>query len=145
MRIFVYTIVFTGCLLAQDSLFWFDMNTVLDPVPNTPKVLDKIFGTSQLGVLDSLKNVRITTQDGFRLQVFETSSVEEANRSLRKFEKALDDSVYMIFDAPLYKLRTGNFTTKREAENEKLKLNREGYKDVWIVRSRIEQNDRLID
>jgi len=145
MRIFVYTIVFTGCLLAQDSLFWFDMNTVLDPVPNTPKVLDKIFGTSQLGVLDSLKNVRITTQDGFRLQVFETSSVEEANRSLRKFEKALDDSVYMIFEAPLYKLRTGNFTTKREAENEKLKLNREGYKDVWIVRSRIEQNDRLID
>ena len=145
MRIFVYIIVFTGCLLAQDSLFWFDMNTVLDPVPNTPKVLDKIFGTSQLGVLDSLKNVRITTQDGFRLQVFETSSVEEANRSLRKFEKALDDSVYMIFEAPLYKLRTGNFTTKREAENEKLKLNREGYKDVWIVRSRIEQNDRLID
>ena len=145
MRIFVYTIVFTGCLLAQDSLFWFDMNTVLDPVPNTPKVLDKIFGTSQLSVLDSLKNVRITTQDGFRLQVFETSSVEEANRSLRKFEKALDDSVYMIFEAPLYKLRTGNFATKREAENEKLKLNREGYKDVWIVRSRIEQNDRLID
>ena len=145
MRIIVYTIVFTGCLLAQDSLFWFDMNTVLDPVPNTPKVLDKIFGTSQLSVLDSLKNVRITTQDGFRLQVFETSSVEEANRSLRKFEKALDDSVYMIFEAPLYKLRTGNFTTKKEAENEKLKLNREGYKDVWIVRSRIEQNDRLID
>ena len=145
MRIFVYIIVFTGCLLAQDSLFWFDMNTVLDPVPNTPKVMDKIFGTSQLGVLDSLKNVRITTQDGFRLQVFETSSVEEANRSLRKFEKALDDAVYMIFEAPLYKLRTGNFTTKREAENEKLKLNREGYKDVWIVRSRIEQNDRLID
>ena len=145
MRIFVYIIVFTGCLLAQDSLFWFDMNTVLDPVPNTPKVLDKIFGTSQLSVLDSLKNVRITTQDGFRLQVFETSSVEEAKRSLRKFEKALDDSVYMIFDAPLYKLRTGNFVTKKEAENEKLKLNREGYKDVWIVRSRIEQNDRLID
>ena len=145
MRIIVYTIVFTGCLLAQDSLFWFDMNTVLDPVPNTPKVLDKIFGTSQLSVLDSLKNVRITTQDGFRLQVFETSSVEEAKRSLRKFEKALDDSVYMIFDAPLYKLRTGNFVTKKEAENEKLKLNREGYKDVWIVRSRIEQNDRLID
>ena len=145
MRIFVYIIVFTGCLLAQDSLFWFDMNTVLDPVPNTPKVMDKIFGTSQLGVLDSLKNVRITTQDGFRLQVFETSSVEEAKRSLRKFEKALDDAVYMIFDAPLYKLRTGNFVTKKEAENEKLKLNREGYKDVWIVRSRIEQNDRLID
>ena len=145
MKFIIYLVLITGSLFAQDSLFWFDMNTVRDPLPKTPKVLDKIFGTSQLGVLDSLKNVRITTQDGFRLQVFETSSVEEANRSLRKFEKALDDSVYMIFDAPLYKLRTGNFVTKKEAENEKLKLNREGYKDVWIVRSRIEQNDRLID
>ena len=141
MRLLIYSALFTGCLFAQDSLFWFDMNTVRDPLPKTPKVLDKIFGTSQLGVLDSLKNVRITTQDGFRLQVFETSSVEEANRSLRKFEKALDDSVYMIFDAPLYKLRTGNFVTKKEAENEKLKLNREGYQDIWIVRSRIEQSN----
>lgn len=124
--------------MAQDSLFWFDMNTVRDPAPKTPKVLDRIFGTSQLGVLDSLKNARISTQDGFRLQIYESSSVEDANRNLRKFEKTLDDSVYMIFEAPLYKIRTGNFVSKKEAETEKKALRKKGYKDIWIVRSRIE-------
>ena len=141
MRLLIYSALFTGYLFAQDSLFWFDMNTVRDPIPKTPKVLDKIFGISQLGVLDSLKNARITTKDGFRLQIIETSSVDEANLNLRKFREALTDSVYMIFEAPFYKLQYGNFVTKKDAEIEKLKLNREGYQDIWIVRSRIEQSN----
>ena len=138
MRPFLFLLLFTGYLSAQDSLFWFDMNSVRDPVPKTPKILDKIFGTSQFGLLDSLKNIRITTQEGYRLQVFESSSVEETNRTLRKFERSLKDSVYMVFEAPLYKLRLGNFVTKKEAEKQKENLNKKGYKNIWIVRSRIE-------
>ena len=140
MRRLLFLLLFTGCLLAQDSLFWFDMNSVRDPVPKTPKILDKIFGTSQFGLLDSLKNIRITTQEGYRLQIFESSSVEETNRTLRKFERSLKDSVYMVFEAPLYKLRLGNFVTKKEAEEQKATLNKKGYKNIWIVRSRIEQS-----
>ena len=139
MRPFLFLLLFTGYLSAQDSLFWFDMNSVRDPVPKTPKILDKIFGTSQFGLLDSLKNIRITTQEGYRLQIFESSSVEEANRTLRKFERSLKDSVYMVFEAPLYKLRLGNFATKKEAEKQKENLKKKGYKNIWTVRSRIEQ------
>jgi len=138
MRPFLFLLLFTGYLSSQDSLFWFDINSVRDPVPKTPKILDKIFGTSQFGLLDSLKNIRITTQEGYRLQIFESSSVEETNRTLRKFERSLKDSVYMVFEAPLYKLRLGNFVTKKEAEKQKENLNKKGYKNIWIVRSRIE-------
>ena len=143
MRPFLFLLLFTGYLSAQDSLFWFDMNSVRDPVPKTPKILDKIFGTSQFGLLDSLKNIRITTQEGYRLQIFESSSVEETNRTLRKFERSLKDSVYMVFEAPLYKLRLGNFVTKKEAEKQKENLNKKGYKNIWIVRSRIEQSSKI--
>ena len=142
MRRLLFLLLFTGCLLAQDSLFWFDMNSVRDLVPKTPKILDKIFGTSQFGLLDSLKNIRITTQEGYRLQIFESSSVEETNRTLRKFERSLKDSVYMVFEAPLYKLRLGNFVTKKEAEKQKENLKKKGYKNIWIVRSRIEQSSK---
>ena len=145
MRPLLFLLLFTGCLLAQDSLFWFDMNSVRDPVPKTPKILDKIFGTSQFGLLDSLKNIRITTQEGYRLQIFESSSVEETNRTLRKFERSLKDSVYMVFEAPLYKLRLGNFVTKKEAEKQKTNLNKKGYKNIWIVRSRIEQSGKNLE
>ena len=134
MRPFLFLLLFTGCLSAQDSLFWFDMNSVRDPVPKTPKILDKIFGTSQFGLLDSLKNVRITTQEGYRLQIFESSSVEEANQTLGKFKRSLKDSVYMVFEAPLYKLWFGNFITKKEAEKQKANLNIKGYKNIfWVV------------
>ena len=142
MKPFLFLLFFTGCLSGQDSLFWFDMNSVRDPVPKTPKVMDKIFGTSQFGLLDSLKNIRITTQEGYRLQIFESSSVDDANRTLRKFERSLKDSVYMVFEAPLYKLRLGNFVTKKEAEKQKENLNKKGYKNIWIVRSRIEQSSK---
>ena len=143
MRLFLFLLLFTEYLSAQDSLFWFDMNSVRDPVPKTPKILDKIFGTSQFGLLDSLKNIRITTQEGYRLQIFESSSVEETNRTLRKFERSLKDSIYMVFEAPLYKLRLGNFVTKKEAEKQKENLNKKGYKNIWIVRSRIEQSSKI--
>ena len=139
MRQFIFIWIITGILFGQDSLYWFDMSTVRDPIPKTPKVLDKIFGTSQLDVLDSLKNTRFTTQDGFRLQVFESSSAEEAKRILRKFDRAMPDSLYLVFEAPLYKIRYGNFVTKNQADATKETLAKKGYKNIWIVRSRIEQ------
>ena len=145
MRPLLFLLLFTGYLLSQDSLFWFDMNSVRDPVPKTPKILDKIFGTSQFGLLDSLNNIRITTQEGYRLQIFESSSVEETNRTLRKFERSLKDSVYMVFEAPLYKLRLGNFVTKKEAEKQKENLKKKGYKNIWIVRSRIKQSSKNLE
>ena len=52
----------------QDSLFWFDMNSVLDKPPSAPAVMDGIFGTSQIMVLDSLKNMRKLSNEGFRLR-----------------------------------------------------------------------------
>ena len=66
-----YLIFLSALLNAQDSLYWFDMSTVRDPVPNSPKILDIIYGKSQLKELDSLKNIRATTQSGFRIQLYE--------------------------------------------------------------------------
>ena len=47
-----YLIFLFWLLNAQDSLYWFDMSTVRDPVPDAPKILDVIYGKSQLKELD---------------------------------------------------------------------------------------------
>ena len=147
MRITSIIIIITlkGLLNAQDSLYWFDMSKVRDSIPYTPKVLDKVFGTSQLKILDSLKNIQVSTREGFRLQIFESSSADEANRVLKKFNKSFSDSLYMIFEAPLYKIRYGNYINKQEAEDVKKDLRNKGYKNIWIVKSRIEQSMLLQD
>ena len=140
MKLFIFHVLLLQVLIGQDSLFWFDMNSVIDPPPNTPKVMDGIFGTSRLKVLDSLKNVRRSSSEGFRLQIFETVSKDKADSTLFHFQKTLQDTVYLFFEAPLYKLRFGNFITKKEAEIQKDKLIKLGFKNIWIVRSRICQN-----
>ena len=141
MKLFYIIIIIAKCLNAQDSLFWFDMTTVRDPMPKTPKVMDQIFEKSQIKLIDSLKTVRVTTSDGFRLQLYEASLVEHATQKLKNLEKVLSDSLYMVFDAPLYKIRYGNFPTKTAAEKSRKLLANKGLKNVWIVKSRIEQID----
>ena len=139
MRIVVLILLFQNNLFSQDSLFWFDMSKVRDPIPKTPMVIDKIFGISQLKMIDSLKNVRVATRDGFRLQLFESSGVDEANNVMRKYGSSLTDSLYLDFDAPLYKIRYGNFVTREQAEVVKAELKKKGYMKIWIVKSRIQQ------
>jgi len=143
MKSIVFLLFFQNFLFSQDSLFWFDMSKVRDSIPTTPMVVDKIFGISQLKIIDSLRNIEITTKEGYRLQLFESSTVDEANKIMMKYGKSLNDSIYLVFDAPLYKIQYGDFVTKDQAELVKAELRKKGYKKVWIVRSRINQETTL--
>ena len=96
MRILLFTIPLK-LILAQDSLFWFDMSSIRDPIPKSPIILDNIYGTSQIKVLDSLKNIRTTTRNGFRIQLYESSSSQEAKNLLIKYKKRMSDSLYLKF------------------------------------------------
>ena len=145
MRLILTIILFQRILFAQDSLFWFDMSKVRDPIPKTPIIMDKIFGLSQFTMIDSLKKIKISTLDGYRLQLYESSSAGEANKKMGKYRKSLKDSLYLVFDAPLYKIRYGNYVTKNEAEIEKNNLKNKGYRTAWVVKSRIEQRDMKND
>jgi len=136
MKLF-YFWFFLNFVTAQDSLFWFNTTDVIDSIPDSPKVIDKVFIKSQFKNLDRMKLNTLSDSKGFRLQIYETSSVEEANKKILKFKKALRDSIYMSFEAPFYKVRYGNYSTREQAEIEKKNMLRKGFKSVWIVKSNI--------
>lgn len=75
---------------------------------------------------------------GFRIQVLSTSGVDEAN-SMREVLhwKFPGDSIYIIYDTPLYKLRIGDFFNRYEANQRLPEFVEKGYKDAWIVPDRI--------
>ena len=139
MRFILLVLSLQNFLFSKDSLFWFDISKVRDPIPTTPMVIDKIFGTSQLKMIDSLRGVQVSTKEGYRLQLFESSTVDEAKKVMAKFGKSLKDTLYLVFDAPLYKVHYGDFVTKNQVEDVKIKLRKKGFKNIWIVRSRINQ------
>ena len=84
MKLF-YFWFFLNFVTAQDSLFWFNTTDVIDSIPESPKVIDKIFIKSQFKNLDRMKLNTLSDAKGFRLQIYESSSVEEANKNLNEF------------------------------------------------------------
>ena len=137
---FILILFLNTIVLCQDSLYWFDFNTLPKDIPKTTKVLDQIFEESQFLILDSIRNRMNNSKDGYRLQIFDAMTVTNANRTLKKYKKKLPDSLYIVFEAPFYKIRYGNYISKKIAEEEKKKLHKQGFKDIWIVKSRINGN-----
>ncbi len=75
---------------------------------------------------------------GFRIQVFSSSGVDEANLVKNLVhEKFLNDTVYVEYDAPVYKVRVGDFVSRYEANQKLPEFVEKGYKDAWIVPDKI--------
>jgi hypothetical protein len=97
----------------------------------------------QQSVLDIPKDTMVVQEEvvqGFRIQVFSSSGVDEANlvKSLVQ-EKFIKDTVYVEYDAPVYKVRVGDFVNRYEASQRLPEFVEKGYRDAWIVPDRIIQ------
>ncbi len=81
------------------------------------------------------------TIPGFRVQVLLTQEIDEANTALANLEQQLpEDFAYMVYDAPYYKIRVGNFHQRTTANTILKKLSELGYKEAWIVPDNILKN-----
>ena len=52
--------------------------------------------------------------------------------------ESLNQKIYIIFEAPNYKVRIGNFIDRKKAENYRQEMIKEGHSSAWIIRTRIE-------
>jgi septal ring-binding cell division protein DamX len=88
---------------------------------------------------DSAVIVEEFTQ-GFRVQIFASSSIDEANAAKATAEeKAIRDSIYIVYDPPVYKVRVGDYATRFEANQHLTRLVNIGYPDAWVVADRVVQ------
>jgi len=77
---------------------------------------------------------------GFRIQIFNSSNVDEIMRMKNiALEKFLGDSIYVVYDAPVYKLRVGDFVKRYEANQRLPEFVEKGYRDAWVVSDRVIQ------
>ena len=121
-----------------DSLFWFDMKTLKTNPPEFPFVINKVLTGNHLFIIDSIKQLKLNINEGYRIQIFESTVSSIARAEAKRFQNILGDSVYIDFEAPLYKLRIGNFVDRKKAERAIESIERLGAKDSWIVRTKID-------
>lgn len=81
------------------------------------------------------------TVAGYRAQVLFTNSIELANNTRDTIESLLPHEwCYIVYDAPYYKVRVGDFTDRNYALQMVHQLNALGYKDAWVVPDNVEIN-----
>jgi hypothetical protein len=87
----------------------------------------------------------VTTRDarrmvsGYRLQVINTSDRSAAIAAKTKVYQLYPDlKAYLLYQAPYFRLRVGNFTDKEEAEEYRKTLSKEFPNSVFVVRDTVE-------
>jgi len=84
--------------------------------------------------------VQIEYVHGFRIQIFASNSIDEANAMKATASQIISgDSVYVVFDPPVYKVRVGDFLTRIEASRKLSSFVEKGFPDAWVVNDRIIQ------
>ena len=108
-----------------------------DISPNWPIIINNTLddSTSFDIVLkaDSTKYI----SEGYRVQILATRYFEYADSLAISISSKINDSVYVEFETPNYKVRVGDFINRDSAELLQKELLKMGYKTAWILRTRI--------
>jgi hypothetical protein len=74
---------------------------------------------------------------GFRIQIFASSTQENANRVASDARSVLTERIYVDYVAPYYKVRVGDCLTYEDAGVLKNKVLRQGYHGAFIVETMV--------
>ncbi len=91
----------------------------------------------EISAADSLVVEEVVTQ-GFRIQIYASKKIDEAAAvRTTAAEQFPQDSVYVVYDPPVYRVRIGDFPTRVEASQRLPSIASQGYPDAWVVADRI--------
>ena len=83
---------------------------------------------------------RISEVNGFRVQILATNNLEKASlveqEAAERFSRNGHET-YLVFEAPLYKIRIGDCTERQNAEAIRDLAKTFGYKGAFIVKSKV--------
>lgn len=77
---------------------------------------------------------------GYRVEVLATDDLNEANNMRAELRFKLRQNIYIIFDPPFYRVRTGDYEDRTSAENQSFKLKQLGYTECRVVSDSIKVN-----
>ena len=130
-------LVFTSSSFSQDSTWKkkSDSNSVI--VHKDPRL--DLLVKKQAEINEEISRNARKNMKGFRLLVINTNSREEAIAAKTKVYSNFPElKAYLIYQAPYFRLKVGNFKDRDEAEDYQKKLNKYFPKGVFIMNDIIE-------
>jgi len=80
--------------------------------------------------------------EGYRVQIYTTQELNEADSILAWADSLFLGEAYLRFDAPNYKIRVGNLTSRSEAEELQNYTRKAGFPRSWVLRTNVFVNPR---
>ena len=133
----ILIIISTSILFSQQKKIKFYPNKLTDPTLNWPKII-RPFNSDTLNSKETTFTDSIIIVEGFRVQVLATRDRFNAEKLQSELGEKIQHKIYVIFEAPNYKVRIGNFIDRRKAENFRIELAKNGYSSAWIIRTKID-------
>ena len=91
--------------------------------------------------IDQLTTAAPETLQGFRVQLLATNMFEEASAVRNSITQLFPELwIYLVFEAPTYKIRAGDFSNRAEAKSLLDQFKAQGYRNAWIVPDKIIRN-----
>ena len=125
---------------AQDKID-FNPNKLNEPELNWPVVFNVINSGGSKNDKEKITDSTFFSVEGFRIQLLATQDRFNAEKFKSELEKIYKNKIYIIFEAPNYKVRVGDFINRKSAEEMRQKKKKKGYTTAWIIRSKIEAID----
>ena len=129
-------ILFSSYIMAQDKKINFDPNQLIDPDPKWPIISSPLNTDTTLIKSNQIDSTQIIIE-GFRVQLLATKELATAEQLQKQLLGNLNQKIYIVFEAPNYKVRVGDFIDRKKAETLRQKMIKEGYSSAWIIRTRI--------
>ncbi|MEE8341235.1 MAG: SPOR domain-containing protein [Candidatus Neomarinimicrobiota bacterium] len=127
-------------LISHSQEWEFDPDSLRDDGPNVPLIINPLIDgfVPENNYTDEINNVNSGKEyNGFQIQVLSTKNGEQAENLRMELIAQLNQNVFVIFEAPNYKVRMGAFTKRNEAERLQKQLYSLGHRRAWVVRARI--------
>ena len=97
----------------------------------------KTFGMA----IDNPTSALPETLQGFRVQLIATSEYDQAITLRNELNLRYPDLwIYTVYEAPMYKVRAGDFSNRYEAKTLLDKMQTDGYRAAWIVPDKVVRN-----
>ena len=125
-----------GIVYSQDNSDFISPSDFSDRKPDLPDIILPNFSDDDSGYSNSI-NVDGLVK-GYRVQVAISENQEDLIDIKDNLEKVIKEKIYIQFELPNYKLRVGNFSSRKKAELYRNEIARLGYRSAWVIPTLIE-------
>lgn len=129
------TVLITSFIYGQSDFIL--PSDFVDNPPNLPKVILPSFDDSNDSDISVDKSFNNSIK-GYRIQVAISQDENDLIDMKKKLELTIKEKIYIKFELPNYKLRIGNFDSRKKAEAYRNKVIQLGYRFAWVVPTVIE-------